>query len=252
VRLENLRDGDVSLAPETVALLPLGATEAHGTHLPHGTDTFIAGEIAERVSARFPEAVTLPVMPYGMSQHYEGLGLTVTVAPETLATVITDVLECLIRRGVRRLFVVNGHDGNIASIELAARRIRARHEITVAALEAWWWAVPSLLPDDPILREPGGHASAAETAMALAAAEHLVDMAAAHAPSTEPDTRYLAPLTGVRVYSNVGDHHAESQWLDARAASVDVGERYMDAVVTEIVSFLEFAAAREWRFGIPE
>jgi creatinine amidohydrolase len=251
VRLEDLRDDGVALTPETVALLPLGATESHGAHLPHGTDTFIAGDIADRVCTRFRDAIALPVMPYGMSQHYEGLGLTLTVSPETLATVVTDVLESLIRRDVRRLLVVNGHDGNIASIELAARRVHARHGITVAALEAWWWAVPRLLPDDPILREPGGHASAAETAMALAAVEHLVDMDAAHAPSTDPDTRYFAPLTGVRVFSHIGDHHEEGQWLDARAATVETGERYMQAVVSEIVMFLEFAAARGWRFGLP-
>ena len=175
MRLENLRDGDVSLAPDTVALLPLGATEAHGTHLPHGTDTFIAGEIAERVSGasgrRGAAGHAVRHEPALRGSRPHGDRLTRDAGdgghrhprepdPARRAAAVR-------RQRTRRQHRVD---------RAAARRIQARHDITVAALEAWWWAVPSLLPDDPILREPGGHASAAETAMALAAAEHLVDM----------------------------------------------------------------------------
>ena len=51
MRLEDLRDGDVSLAPDTVALLPLGATEQHGPHLPLGTDTFLVETVARQAAA---------------------------------------------------------------------------------------------------------------------------------------------------------------------------------------------------------
>jgi creatinine amidohydrolase len=247
--LEASTEPQVAVSPTTVAILPLGTTEGHGPHLPHGTDTIIAADLARRVAERYPDSIVLPALPYGMSEHYQGVGFALTLSSETLAVAITEICESVFQYGVNRILVVNGHDGNIASIEVAARRIRKRHNITIAALEAWWWALPYIAPDEPVLAVQGGHAGTQETALVLAAAPELADMAAATKPVIEEDFTYFSPLMGVRVYAHYTDYHAEGQFADPTAATPEVGERVMDAIVTHLVTFLEHADQEDWRFG---
>src|SRR5690242_9564931 len=105
-----------------VALIPLGATEGHSRHLPLGTDTFIIRDLARRVGERYPKAVVLPPMPFGMSWAYEDAPGTVTLSPETLTEVIVEVIQSLFRHGIDRVLILNGHDGNVGPIESASRR----------------------------------------------------------------------------------------------------------------------------------
>jgi creatinine amidohydrolase len=247
--LDESSEPQVNISPTTVALIPLGTTEGHGPHLPHGTDTFIAEALARRVAERYPESLLLPPLPYGMSEHYEGVGCALTLSPETLAAVLTDVCESVLKNGVRRILVVNGHDGNIASIEIAARQIRKRHGVTIAALEAWWWSLSTISPDDPILSVPGGHAGTQETALAIAARPDLVNLAAARRPLIAEDHSYFAPLAGVRVYAHYKDYHAEGQFADATHATPEVGERLMAALTDYLVKFLGEADEVDWHFG---
>jgi creatinine amidohydrolase len=249
ISLETATEPQIATSPTTVAILPLGTTEGHGAHLPHGTDTIIAADLARRVAERYPDSIVLPACPYGMSEHYQGVGFALTLSSETLAVAITEICESVFQYGVHRILVVNGHDGNIASIEVAARRIRKRHNITIASLEAWWWALPYIAPDDPLLSIQGGHAGAQETALVLAAAPELADMAAATEPAIPEDFTYFSPLMGVRVYAHYTDYHAEGQFADPTAATPEAGERLMEAIVTHIVNFLEHADKEDWKFG---
>lgn len=249
--LDESTEPQVSISPTTVALLPLGTTEGHGAHLPHGTDTFIADALARRVAERYPDSLLLPAMPYGMSEHYENVGLALTLSPETLAVAIQEICESILKYGIRRILVVNGHDGNIASIEMAARRIRKLHSVTIASLEAWWWSLGNIAPDEPILAVPGGHAGTQETALAMSARPDLVNMAAAVKPSIPEDFTYFNPLAGVRVYAHYTDYHADGQFADATRATPEVGERLMDALTRHLLAFLEHADGVDWQFGHP-
>jgi creatinine amidohydrolase len=249
IMLDASTERQAEIRPTTVALVPLGTIEGHGNHLPHGTDTFIAAELAKRVGERYPDSLVLPALPYGMSEHYEGVGLALTLSSETLADVVTEICESVMKYGIRRFLVVNGHDGNIASIELAARRLRKRHGITIAALEAWWWALETVMPGDPILAIPGGHAGTQETAMTMAAVPHLVDMSGATKPSIPEDHTYFSALTNVRVYASYPDYHAEGQFADPTPATPADGERLMDGVAEHLAEFLTYADKVDWRFG---
>jgi creatinine amidohydrolase len=249
ITLDASTERQATVTPTTVALVPLGTIEGHGAHLPHGTDTFIAADLARRVAERYPDSLLLPALPYGMSEHYEGVGLALTLSPETLADVLTEICESVIKYGVRRILVVNGHDGNIASIEMAARRLRKRHGITLAALEAWWWALGNIVPDDPLLAVPGGHAGAQETALAMAAVPELVHMSEAARPPIAEDSTYFNPLGDVRVYAHYTDYHKPGQFADPTEATPAAGERLMDGVAAHLVTFLQHADEVDWRFG---
>src|SRR4051812_45206647 len=111
LKLDELSLADLAAVKPTCALLPLGALEGHSQHLPHGTDNFVAEELARRVGERVEGAPVLPVLPYGMSWHYREFPLTLSLGPETLIHVLVDICESLVENGVRRILVVNGHDG---------------------------------------------------------------------------------------------------------------------------------------------
>jgi creatinine amidohydrolase len=113
-----------AVAPGTTLVLPLGATEQHGPHLPAGTDFFtvdcLARAAAERAAAEIAIAVA-PALPFGSSGHHLIFGATLSLRTETYYRVLTDLLRSLVTDGFRRIFLLNGHGGNHELAELAAR-----------------------------------------------------------------------------------------------------------------------------------
>jgi len=95
----------------TTAVLPVGAIEQHGSHLPVGTDTIFAGEYAARLAEKL-DAYLLPVLPITSSiEHRKGKG-TVYINGETLSLLLRDIAESLQISGFRKLIIVNFHGGN--------------------------------------------------------------------------------------------------------------------------------------------
>ena len=96
-----------------VALLPIGATEPHGPHLPLDTDVTIAGAQARRAAARLDErgvrAIVLPPLAYGLTRYTEGFEGRITLRPGTLWALLEDVIESLEEQGVKRVVFVNAH-----------------------------------------------------------------------------------------------------------------------------------------------
>lgn len=95
-----------------VAVLPVGAFEQHGSHLPLSTDSLIASAVAERLAAAY-SVLQLPPIAVGCSHEHEGLFAgTVSVSARTLHAIVEDIAASLERSGVRKLVVVSGHGGN--------------------------------------------------------------------------------------------------------------------------------------------
>src|SRR5215813_2588841 len=109
------------LAPHALVVLPTGAIEQHGPHLPVGTDFFavehVARTAAAEIAAQIPALVT-PTMPFGSSHHHLPFGGTMSLSTETYFRAMFDLAESLIISGFRRIFIVNGHGGNDELIQL--------------------------------------------------------------------------------------------------------------------------------------
>lgn len=155
-------------ATASIALLPIGSQEQHGTHLPLGTDQLLADAVVDRALAELdgdgPDVVRLPTLPYGLSPHHL-FAAAVTLTPSTLVTVLSEVLDSLVACGFRRAMIVNGHGGNDESMRLAVKGAALRHDVAVAGANYWSLGDPGRSP---------GHAGGFETSLMLTAHPELV------------------------------------------------------------------------------
>ena len=122
---------------EVVVLVPVGAIEQHGTHLPVGTDTLIVEAITRAAADRSDIAVTVPPHPFGYSPHHSGVPGTITLSSKTYLGVITDILNSLIDSGFTRLVIVNGHGGNRPLLKTAVTDVEDESDVSVAVVSYW-------------------------------------------------------------------------------------------------------------------
>lgn len=107
----------------TTVILPLGATEQHGPHLPLGTDTVRALALAERLAERLPVLVG-PVLPIGCSDEHGGFAGLLSLEADTLAAVLVDCARRMVAWGVKRLVILSAHGGNGRALALAEAQLR--------------------------------------------------------------------------------------------------------------------------------
>jgi creatinine amidohydrolase len=219
-----------------VGLLPVGATEQHGPHLPTGTDTILATAIAEAVSAR-TDALVLPSIAIGCSYgHGTELPGTFSVTPESLADTVRQVVEWAAHSGLRRVLVVNGHFGNQAALAVASDHIRFHRPDLRVGIVSWWAATQPVVAE--VVKDGEDiHANRAETSIMLAVAPELVRMdlaSGADDPDRTPGLifRYTAPsLSTNGVTGSPSQATVElGEWLfketvDALVDMVDAGRR---------------------------
>jgi creatinine amidohydrolase len=159
--------------PECVALIPVGATEQHGPHLPVGTDTIVATALAD--AAAGDVAVVLPPLAFGASFfHGTRMPGTVAFSGEETAAAAFLVAEACVDSGIRRLLFVNGHVGNAAALWIACDRFRREFPELRAGVMQWWDLTPDIArraTEDAV----DWHANAAETSLMLVLRPELVD-----------------------------------------------------------------------------
>jgi creatinine amidohydrolase len=175
---ELTREEARELGPRGLVVVPFGATEQHGPHLPLGTDTLhlshIAVAAAERAARSVPIAVA-PALPYGSSDHHLPFGGTMSLSNATLTQVALELGRSLVTGGCRRLFFLNGHGGNVDVLRTAARDLALECPVDVA-VASWWDTAATELSVAGLemdARVPG-HAGAFETAVGLAVHPRLV------------------------------------------------------------------------------
>ncbi|AOE60591.1 creatininase [Pseudomonas corrugata] len=201
VRMDNISwvDYERRVRSGAVVLLPIGATEQHGPHLPLGTDALLASAISEDV-AREIDGVVAPALSYGYKsqpkcgggQHFCG---TTSVDGATLIAMVRDAVREFHRHGVKRLVLVIGHYENqwfvTEGIELAMRDIGPEAGLEVMRLEHWEFVKSQTL--DKVF--PNGfpgialeHAAVIETSMMLHYHPELVclDQIPDHGPAEFP------------------------------------------------------------------
>ncbi|WP_135554741.1 creatininase family protein [Paenibacillus cymbidii] len=172
------RDEVAAVAGQAVVVLPIGAIEQHGPHLPLGVDAMAIEAIAERSCKQLQGELAVycaPVLVYGSSHHHFPFP-AMSLSSETLLLVLKDLLRSLARTGFRAVFVLNGHGGNDEMIRAAARDMTSECGISIAAASYWsiaWQALTEANKAQQVGRVPG-HAGGFETSLMLAIRPDLV------------------------------------------------------------------------------
>ena len=231
LRADQLRD----LAKrDAVVILPIGAIEQHGPHLPVEVDSMLGEQVALRTArlmdARGTPVAVLPMLWTGVSEHHMSFGGTITLDQPTFAAVIEQIVKSVTRHGFRRVVLLNGHGGNENALRVIADELTPKYRIPIVEFTYWYAAAE---PIAAILETQKGlqHACEAETAMMMAVrpelvAEDRIPMAKAN---RTPD---VADVVGGGVYRwrTIGAMSSSGVIGNPEAASAEKGVRLFDAV----------------------
>ena len=178
-----------------VVIGPIAACEQHSTHLPTYTDTLLVTAVAEGVEQRLPDKVLLlPTQWFGASHHHLRFGATLSATVDVHVDMLCDLLSPLLEDGFQRLMLLNGHGGNIDTMQMALRRLQPRwQDRQLSAASYWDIAAKELAALGEGPRKSMGHACEFETSMVLALRPELVrrDRIKDDPPPEEPALRGL-------------------------------------------------------------
>lgn len=270
--LEDMNAADVRKKQnrESIVFLVLGSCENHGDHLPFGSDfifpiylvqsildniinsqTKLATDIAGAGAGVYSDRkqsnlIVLPIVPYGVSIHHKDYQMTMNLRSSTMISLIEDLLECLASNGIRRVIIVNGHDGNIAPAETASRNIKNKYpEMVIACLESWWTLVGQKNRDIFDVWDGLGHGGEAETSAMLAIRPDLVNLDLAP-ENTIPNL----PGEDVRIYWKFNELTNTGSTGAPRSATVKKGEEIIKILSEVILDFLNKMDSTDWKYGI--
>jgi creatinine amidohydrolase len=196
----------------SVAVLPLGAVEAHGPHLAVGADVVIAEAMARdgvrRLRAEGVAAFVLPALAYAPAPFADEFPGTLSIRPETMAALVEDLAAALARRRVAVLALANSHfdPAQVSALRDAVARIEERGAIRVAFPDLTRRALASRLPEE--FRSGSCHAGRYETSIVLAERPELVDERRARELPPRPVSLVDAIRAGQPTFGAAGLGHA--------------------------------------------
>jgi creatinine amidohydrolase len=235
-RLHELALQDTQKKKYKVAVLPIGSTEAHGYHLPYGSDAFHSTAIAERVCSKAwqqgSRVLLLPTMPYGVQGNTMGFPLTMNIQQTALDSFVIDIVHSLEHHGVRKLLIINGHEGNDFAPLL--RSLYGKTKVFVI-LADWWKVGKDRIKD--IFEIAGEHADELETSVDLALVENLVHLENAGSGRVH-SSRFEAINKGWISITRPWHLFTEDSTVgDSRKATKAKGETYIQLVVDRLTKY---------------
>lgn len=232
------------LAAQTVAILPVGAVEQHGPHLPLKVDTALVEGVVDAalplMAADVPVLV-LPTQAIGLSLEHEDYAGTLSLSPATLLAVWTELGVCVARAGVKKLLIFNAHGGNVSSMDIVARQLRMQCGLLV--YHSSWFNLPQPAGVNEAFSAHehrfGVHGGETETSMMLHLAPELVRMEHARnfASSSEVRARQF-PVLGNGKSAKLGwamqDYNPQGAAGNAAAADAQRGQALVQGAAASL------------------
>ena len=243
-------EGETYLKKSPGVIVPIGSTEQHGPTGFVGTDAICPELLAAGVGDKLG-ALVAPTISIGMAQHHLGFPGSVTLRPTTLIAVVKDVIQSLVRHGFDRFFFVNGHGGNIPTLNAAFSEVYAERSLgaaggnqpSVRCQLRNWWIMPSVLKiaEKEFGEAEGRHATPSEVSLTYygypkdakrVARKRLTPKRAPDGPIYDADD-YRRRFPDGRIASDPG------------MATVAIGKRLYHAAVAELAGdYQEFMKAK--------
>ena len=242
--LESLTPAEIAsyLERDTRIILPFGATENNGPHLPIATDSLVAEAVSYLAAAR-TGVLVCPTVSIGNSSVNMGFPGTLTFSPPTCEAVLTDICTSLKQHGFERIAIVSGHYGNVWPVANVAETVRDQLGLEIVQLD-FWRCVEAECRDLAVTRMyPFGHGGEVMTSIIMYLAPHLVreDQIGVREPSDPdgPALKYYRTYPGRMGYA-AWDEVTESGAVgDARGATPAAGEIAMRRVADLLVDLLD-------------
>lgn len=221
------------------ALIPTGSTEQHGPGGTFAVDTARAEGLSRLVAARlYPQAVSVPPIPYGVSHHHMKFPGTVTVEASIFSALCEQVMGSLYAHGLRKFVLINGHGGNVPALGVAANRFRFSYpDSRVVSI-----AITKLVVD---VRDEGadsllmGHACEGEMSQCMYLAPWTVRVDALAPGEIRPGVMPATPaITEARPFDELTINGALG---DATRSSEEFGRAMIEAAVERLAEYL-----KEW------
>lgn len=249
---------------ECVAILPVGAIEQHGSHLPTGTDSLCAEHLVDDAVASLDDpdrAIVLPSFSYGYSHDHHDFPGTISLPHRVMEDVVAAVAIDVLASGFRRILIVNGHGSNDRLLYYAIRTVRERSPVAHLAVGVTYWkAAGSQISQHRATTHGGmGHAGELETSLMLHYVPDMVEMSEAR---TEIPTAYTTWRGGdlldggtAMVAERFSDRTTSGVVGDPTAAKADTGAKFAAAIAGRLAELiielpgwpLVTPPNREWR-----
>ena len=225
-------------------VVPFGAVEQHGPHLPLGTDAMFGDEIGRAAAERL-NAFLAPTIPVGCSRHHLAFAGTMSVEEETFCRIVGDIVKALAGHGFRRIVLLPTHGGNFQPLGEALAQLGPLEGVEVIAFKDVGVLASATLGVGAEMgvsaAEGGIHAGEWETSMMLALRPELVRMERA-----EPG--YVGDLaSGMQRFFSEGVHVLADNGVfgDPRRASAEAGRKYIQRLVDQVVRTVEESGSDE-------
>jgi creatinine amidohydrolase len=212
-----------------VVVMVTGALEAHGTHLPLGTDSILPTYLAEKV-AKETNALVLPTIPFGDSWDFNKFPGTISIDAQVLTQFYKSVMTGVFKNRFRYLVVLNGHGGNIPALKIAAKAATEKGDSVVIIVN--WWKDLAETARKIVEETPSGHAAEDETSEVMHVRPDLVDLskAVSHRVVTKFDIisgSYRDELLPSAMYG------------DPRKATSEKGRLIMEQAEEELIALIK-------------
>ncbi len=193
MRIEEMstEEYEKALSSKPVVILPVGATEAHGPHLPLGTDSYQPEKVAEMLAERI-DGLIAPSLRYGHHGLTRDMVGTIGIRMETLKCLIIDLLSSLVKDGVEQIVVLSGHAGSthMAVLKEAAREVVEKYGTRIMVLTdyeiAWQYA------EERGFEREDGHGGLIETSRILSISPQKVREERGKGKAVDPEYMILA------------------------------------------------------------
>ena len=238
-----------------IAVLPLAATEQHGPHLPLSVDTDIVNGVVRIAMPILKEAAPdlpvyfLPTQAIGLSPEHAAFPGTLTLKPETLMRLWTDIAESVNAAGIHKLVLFNAHGGHVGAMDVVSRDLRARLGMLVYSVS--WYQLPLLNAEGKDLNALfsdhehrfGVHAGEVETSVMLALKPESVQMNKAQnflSTSEERSAKFsiLGNGKSAKLAWQMQDYNAAGAAGNATAATAAKGQALLDAAGRSLAQLL--------------
>jgi creatinine amidohydrolase len=237
-KLAEVRYNIVRKRQYEVAVLPIGATEPHGLHMPYGTDNFevesLADRACEQAHAMGAKVILLPTIPYGVDTNQMAFPLAMNVNPSTLNALITDIVRSLEQHGIPKMILLNGHGGN--NFNPLLRELYGQTQVFLTWVDTWNIVKSA---HEEIFVHPGEHADEMETSWILHLRPDLVFMEECDDGAVKTP-RLTAMREGWAWFPRPWERLTQNSGFgDPRQATAEKGEQFLAASAERLAQFIK-------------